>query len=71
MSPHHSQPDAAAGGQMEVPQGVIAQAEAAAGNSNQTKDGQRHSEIASERLPEAFNSEESGSHPQAIHQGYA
>ena len=58
MSPHHSQPDAAAGGQMEVPQAVIAQAEAAATNSNPSEERQRHSEIASERTP-------------AIHQRYA
>ena len=57
MSPRHPETNDLTGGKMEVPQAVIAQAEAAA-SSNQPEDGQRHSRPASDQTPEALGSNE-------------
>ncbi|CAD6591036.1 MAG: hypothetical protein ASARMPRED_005155 [Alectoria sarmentosa] len=62
MSPYHSQASDTTGDNMEVPQAVIAQAEAAA-SSNQPPDGQRPSQSASDQTPEALGSKEK--HPRS------
>lgn len=70
MSPRHPQTNDLTGGKMEVPQAVIAQAEAAA-SSNQPEDSQRHSQPASHRTPEALGSKESGPDSSGNGQKYA
>ena len=70
MSPHYPQISDTTGGKVEVPQAVIAQAEAAA-NSNQPEDSQRHSQSASDQTPEASGSKETHLHSTANRQKYA
>ena len=66
MSPYQSQVSDTTRDNMEVPQAVIAQAEAAA-SSNQPPDGQRHSQSASDQTPEALGSKEN--HPRSSTNG--
>ena len=70
MSPHHPQTSDTTGAEMEVPQAVIAQAEAVA-SSNQPGHGQRHSPSASDQTPGALGSGESHSQSSASAQKYA
>lgn len=70
MSPHHPQTSDTTGVKMEVPQAVIAQAQAAA-SSNQPEDGQPHSQSASDQIPKASGSKENHSQSSANGQKYA
>ncbi len=70
MSLRHPQAAATTRGQMEVPQAVIAQAEAAA-SSNQPEDEQGRAPFVPNQTPEAFSSKESRSRSSASDQKYA
>ena len=70
MSPHHPRSSDTPAGEMEVPQAVIAQAEAAA-SSNQPGDGKRHPQYASDQTSEALGSKENRLHSWASGQKYA
>ena len=58
------------GGRMEVPQAVIAQAEAAA-SSNQPEDGPNHSPSTTGQTPGASGSKKGSPHSPASDQKYA
>lgn len=70
MSPQHPQASDATGDNMELPQAVIAQAEAAA-SSNQPEGGQRQSLSHSDQTPEALVSKEIPSRSSANGKKYA